>query len=289
MKKIIIVLLSLLVLCGCSNSNLSHVSNGEEVLYEGPDGISLSKDELYQYEKQFDIKSALSSSLISKIAEKEGVNIKDIQKNAEDYIDGMIEQGYGEFVTYYYGSRDAYIKDSTNYEAKRSLLKKNIEVDFDEYLTKYEPFKASIVYFADEESANNVLTYLDENESTFAYACTLNGYSSEVSETVYTNSNTEIPSEVRTWINDNSQGVSPVIKVTTVANDSNGNSKSEDRYYLVNLLSKDVNTFKDEFVDLMTSEIDENLVINDLIKKHKVTVHDQDIFDALHSQYEAVK
>lgn len=289
MKKIIIVLLSLLVLCGCSNSNLSHVSNGEEVLYEGPDGISFTKEDLYQYEKKFDIKSAIASSLIAKLAQKEGVDIDSIQKKAEEYIDGMIEQGYGDFVTYYYGSRDAYIKDSVNYEAKQSLLKNYVNFDFDKYLDEYAPFKASIVYFSDEESANNALAYLAENESTFAYACTQAGYAAEVSETIYTNSNTEIPSEVRTWINDHSEGTSPVIKVTTVTNDSNGNSNSVDRFYLVNMVSKDINTFKDEFVSLMTKEVDENLVINDLIKKHKVTTHDQDIYETLHSQYEGIK
>ena len=289
MKKIIVVLLSLLVLCGCSSSNLSHVSNGEEVLYEGPDGISFTKEDLYQYEKKFDIKSTLSSNLICKLAEKEGVNIDEIKKNAEEYIDSMIDQGYGDFVTYYYGSREAYITDSVNYEAKHGLLKNSVEAEFDKYLEEFAPFKASIVYFDDEESANNALTYLAEKESTFAYACTQAGYATEVSEAIYTNSNTEIPSEVRTWINDHNNGTSPVIKVTTVTNDSNGNSNSVDRFYLINVVSKDVNTFKDEFVNLMTKEVDENLVINDLIKKYNVKTYDQDIYEALHSQYEGIK
>ena len=285
MKKVIVALAALLLLCGCSSPYSTKVSEGNVSLYESPDGKAYTKQDAYNDAKKFDIATKLTNDLTLKIAKLEGIDTSSFKKEAEDYIQSIVDQGYEEFIAYYYGSKEAYIEQSVVYGAVSELAKKDIEADFDSYLASNNPYKAAIVYFDNEDSAKGVLETMEKDKQTFAYSCTENGYGSEVVETIYRDSDTDLPSEVKQFINTNESGVSPVIKVDEVTTDADGNSTTNSRYYLVNLVSKDVNTFKDEFLNLLAAEANQNEIISDSLKKYELTVHDQDIYDVLSGKF----
>ena len=87
----------------------------------------------------------------------------------------------------------------------------------------------------------------------------------------------------------NAAGLSPIIETSTTITDSEGNSVINPRYYLVNLISKDVEDFRDEFMDLVVTDVDSNEVISGLLEKYEVSIHDQRAYDLLTATYEVLK
>ena len=286
MKKIVLLISILLTLCACSSSHTTTVSDGDKVFYERPDKTTLTKQELYSYAKTLDVATSIKDNLVLKIAKLEGIDLDAFGKEAQEYVDEMVELGYEEFFVQYYGSTEAYIKDNISYSAATELKNRYIEANIDKYIKDYEPSKAAIIYFDNEESAKGTLETMKNENATFAYAATENGYSSEVVETVFTKSDTTLPSIVRDYVNrTNAPAVSDPIQVDQVTTDPDGNTTTNPRYYLVNLVSKDVNEFKDEFISTVSLELENETVIANLLKKYNFSVHDQDIYDLLSAIY----
>ena len=287
MKKLIISLLALLVLCGCvSSAPTVNVSDGDAVIFETPDNKAFTKQQLFDYTKKLEISASLKNSLIMQLAKLEGIDTDAIRKEAEDYIEDIKAQGYGDFITQYYGSEEAYIEGYVPFQTATELCTKYVESDLNAYVDNYEPFKAAVIYFDNEESAKGTLDTMNNSDSTFAYAATSNGYTSEVTETVFSNTDTELPSLIKEYVkNNDAPSVSPIIQVDEVTTDAEGNSKTNSRYYLINLVSKNVNDFKDEFLAVVTSELDQNTVVANLLKKYNISVHDQTVYETLKSVY----
>ena len=127
-------------------------------------------------------------------------------------------------------------------------------------------------------------------KNTFEYACSENGYSSEITETLYTDTDSDLPVDVKEWVlNTSEPTLSDIIEVSTTVNDSDGNSTVNTRYYLVNLISKNVEDFKEEFVSNIVSTMYKDTVINSLLEKHSISIHDQRIYELLKEEYEAIK
>ena len=290
MKKLLIVLAALLVLCACgSDDHSSRVSDGEEVIYTDPKGKAYTKQSLYEDMKLNDFTTYLSSSLITKIAGFEGLDLEELQKEAEEDAQAAIDAGQEYYLIYYYGSVDNYIKQMVPYKALSLLCRKEVENSFDTYVNTYVPYKAEIVYFDDLEAAQAVIEAVNSGENTFAYACSENGYAGVISETIYTDDDTNLPVEVKDYVASNQPGLSGIIETSTTITDTEGNSVINPRYYLVNLISKDVNDFRDEFIDLVVSTLDSNLVITNLLSKYDVSIHDQRAYDLLTAAYEVLK
>ena len=65
MKKILIVLITLLVLCGCSSGpTTTTITNGNDVFYETANGKKITKQEVYESAKKAEITTYLVNSTI---------------------------------------------------------------------------------------------------------------------------------------------------------------------------------------------------------------------------------
>ena len=290
MKKVLLVLVCLLALTACGSNHYSNVSEGTEVIYKDAEGNSFTKADLYETMKNNDVTDLLKINLIKKLANYEGIDMEEIANSVEEQTNGMIDAGYETFITSYYGTVDNYKKSYIANEALTRLIKAEVEANFETYKEDYNPYKAQIVKFDTKEAAQAVIDAVKNSENTFEYVCTENGYTEEVTEKVYSDKSNDLPAEVKEYVlNAKENGLSGVIEVTTAINDSEGNSSVNNTYYIVNLTSKNVEDFRDEFVTLVSENIDKDTIINKLLEKYNLEVHDQRIYELLKAQYEAVK
>lgn len=290
MKKIFLILVCIFTFTACSNEHYSYVSDGDEVIYEDPKGNAFTKEDLYETMKNNDVTDLLKIELIEQLAKYEGIDLDKITNDIEESTNAMLEAGYETFITSYYGSVENYKKSYIANEALNELIKANIEANFDTYKEDYDPYKAEIVKFDTMEAAQAVIDAVKNNESTFEYACTENGYSEEVVEKLYSDKDDSLPAEVKEYaLNATENGLSDIIEVTTTTNDSEGNSSINKTYYLVNITSKNIDEFHDEFVDMVVNEVDKDTIINELLNKYDLNIHDQRIYELLKSEYEASK
>ncbi len=290
MKKILIIL-TLVLLSACSSNHYSNVSDGDEVLFSNSDGsISFTKQELYETMKNNDVADLLKIRIVEKLGTIEGVDIESIKSEVEESVNQMVEAGYESFIISYYGSVESYKNSSISSEILVSLCENEVNNNFDSYVEDNDPYKAEIVYFDTKEAAQAVLDAVNNEENTFEYACTENGYTSEVTSTLYTDTDSDLPVDVKEWVlNTEEAKLSDIIEVSTTVNDSDGNSTVDTRYYLVNLISKNVEDFKDEFVDNIVSSMDKDEVVNDLLEKYEISIYDQRVYEMLKEEYEAIK
>lgn len=290
MKKLLVILSCLFILTACGSAHYTTVSDSEEVIFTRNDGSSYTKQDLYNTMKNNDITDLLTMRIVNKLAEYEGIDMDSIKSEVEESTNSMVEAGYESFITSYYGSVENYNNSSIANQALTALVKQEVESNFDKYVEDYAPYKAEIVYFDEKESAEAVVNAVKNEENTFEYACTENGYEGEVSETLYTDSDSDLPVEVKDYVlNTENTGVSDVIEVSTTMTDSDGNSTVTPRYYVVNLISKNVEDFKDEFITSVSNDIDSDTTINTLLEKYGFETHDQRIYELLKESYEAVK
>ena len=290
MKKICLLLICLLTFTACSSNHYSSVSDGDEVIYKDGSGNTYTKKDLYESMKSNDITDSLKITLINKLATLEGVDMDTITSEVEESVNALVDGGYESFIISYYGSVDNYQRSYIANQALNALAKSYVESNFNSYVESYNPYKAEIVYFDEKDSAQAVLDAVGNEENTFEYACTENGYDSEVSETLYTDTDSDLPVDVKEYVlNATDTGLSDIIEVTTTTTDSDGNSTVNSRYYLVNLISKNVEDFKDEFVEKVVSDVDKDTIINTLLEKYNFETHDQRVYELLKETYEATK
>ena len=288
MKKILMILLSLLLLCACSNGHDTKISDGDEVIFVSSNNKAYTKADLYSDMMLNDISSYLTNDLITKLAKLEGVDFEVIQKEIDDEITEAIEAGQESFINYYYGSTDNYIKQMIPYKALLELKKAYVLENIYLYVDDYQPFKAQIASFKDLETAEKVAKDLESGKE-LPEAAALNGYSEDVTTNLYFVSYNDLPIEVYDYISKGQLGQSEMITVTTSSIDEDGNDVENNEYYFVNFVSRDVEEFKDEFVDAIANNVDQTVVISNLLTKYEINIYDQRAYDLLTSTYEVLK
>ena len=75
----------------------------------------------------------------------------------------------------------------------------------------------------------------------------------------------------------------------TSSTDDEGNPVDETTYYVVNIISRDVSEFHDEFVDTMSLSLDTDIVTDYFFNKHKIKFFDQDLYKLMSEEYEVLK
>lgn len=284
MKKLLIVCLLALMLVGCGQKEAT-ITDGSKEIWIGPNKTFTAQD-LYNNMKNQDYTASIIASIERTMAEKEGVDIAALEKEAENEYQEVINSGYESYITYYYGSKDGYIENTVAGKIVDALKKIFINNRFTELVAEYMPYKAEIVYFNTAEEAKKVIDDYKAELGTFAFVASENGYTDVVEDKVYTDSS-DLPIEVKEAVqNAQTTGVLDVIQTSLAANDNEGNSIVTPRYYVVNITSKDANTFKEDFSDYYATQIlTADDVVNDFSKKYKVTIHDQTTYDLLKDSY----
>lgn len=287
MKKLFVLICLAFLLVGCSSNNSTKVSNGDELLWSGPKE-SYTKQDLYE-----DMKSAnnysdiISSAVLKTMAEVDGIDMEAEIKALEEQYDSYIEV-LGEYAVSYFGDKEHFVNAMLADNLVTRYLKNDIEENFDQYVNENNPYYGEIFYVSDEEMAKDIESSVKEGSNTVEFAASDAGYTEAISPKVYTDKS-DLPVEVKEVALNNEAPYFTILPVDTYAKDSNGETTTSTRYYVINIMAKDVNEFKDSFIDTLTSDTDNTEFIQQLINKHDIRFHDQSAYESFSSVYEGAK
>ena len=237
MKKIIIVLFTLLLLAGCSgNNHYSYLSNGDDVLFSGPN-TTYTKNDLYKSLKLANT-SGISSDILDKIAMNlEGIDMDQINADADELIETYQSMGYESYIIASYGSIEAYRKSYVSSLLLNELSKEYVRQDFEHLVEEKKPVKMQIASFASAEDAEKCIADV-QSGSTFDMAAVNNNAASAPASSVYTDDDTSLAFEIKDYLNSTDKtGLSSVIVNTTTSQGADGSTVENSTYYVLNVES----------------------------------------------------
>ena len=287
MKKFLLSLSLLMMLCACSNASDVKVSNGDEVIWSSSKETYTSQD-LCDDMKKNDYSSKIVTSILNKTAVLDGIDTTSTDEELSEGYDYYVEMLGQDTVNYYFGSKENYIKSYRTSEIISKYFEQEVLADYDSYVENYKPYKAQIIYFDDEAAADKTIETFKAGENTFAYAASEAGYGSEVTEQIYTDKS-DLPVEVKEVALNSAEPQCVKVITSAVQTDSEGNSVTKGRYYVVNIISTDTAEFKDEFVDhVVTNYIDSQATVANVLNKHNVKFYDQETYDYMKKAYPGI-
>ena len=290
MKKIIVVLFALLLLAGCSNKNhYSYLSDGDDLIFKGPNDVTYTKNDLYKSLKVSN-EDAITSDILDKIATKiEGVDLEALEAEADELIETYQSLGYESYIVASYGSVDAYRKAYISTLLMNELAKEYVRLNYDSMLEEKKPVKMQVAIFANEEDAQKCIDDVNSG-STFDMAAVNNNAESAPISSVYTDDDTSLVLEVKEYLNStDNTGLSTIIVNTKTATDTDGNSVETKTYYVLNIESRNPDDFKDDLIQLLASGLDSSTVKSYFLATHEIEFFDQDIYELMTTAYEVLK
>jgi len=290
MKKLLITLFAILLLAGCSSSSDSAalVNNGDEVIFEYGD-TKYTKQQLNTDMKKNDFSSIIIQDYMLYVAEKEGLDLTAHNTEIEESVKQMQESGSDALITYYYGSVDNYKKIALYYNVLNDFATNKVKENLDSYISEYKPYKAQYAFFDNKDAAEKLIKDVKAGGD-FATLAKEAGYTQDASAQIYNDKSESVIIEIKEFVNNaTATGLSDVITTSTTTTDANGNSVQTPRYYVVNLIDKDANNFKDELIAQLAAEIEETTIVNEAIAKYPLTIYDQATYEVLSAAYEGIK
>lgn len=285
MKKIILLIVLMFVITGCGKSD-ANISNPDGEIWISNDAKFTNK-QLYATLKNLDYTGFIVKNAINYVSEKEEINVDEIKTNAETTVQQLIDQGMEAYIYYYgYNSMDDY-KESMILDSIITELKtKYANGSYEDLKNEYKPYKAEIIYFDDIDKAQNVVNSVKDGSHTFVFAAEENGYTEQVNQQIYSDSS-DLPVEVKELIlNSDFVGVSDVVNSSTYTNDADGNQTITPRYYVVNVISRNADDFKEDFIQYLNSDVLQTKdIVNFYLKKYKFKVYDQRTYELLNTNY----
>lgn len=107
---------------------------------------------------------------------------------------------------------------------------------------------------------------------------------------VYLDSNDSLPIEVKKVINETDNvGLCDVIAVIESTENSDGTTVETGSWYVIDIVSRDAEDFKDEFIELMASDLDSATVRDYYFDKTAISFFDQDLYELMSEKYEVFK
>lgn len=279
MKKILITLFALLLLVGCSSKGYSDVTNGDEILFKGPN-TTYTKSELYKTLKKASAES-IENDIINKIAKNMNLDLTAVEQEADEMLELYKSMGYESAILAYYGSDDTFKQMYIN-DGIMSLVTGNyVDEKYDELIKTDKPVKLQLASFDNEESANKLIEDVN-NGSTFDMAAANNGYSQDTTASVYIDSD-DLIFEVKQYLNETDTiGLSSIITATNTDGTVN-------TYYVLNIISRDAKEFLDDYKGVKKETLSPTVVKNWLFENHDIEFFDQDIYEMMKSTYEVLK
>lgn len=280
MKKVITLLFALLLLVGCSSKGYSKLSDGSEVIFTGPNNESFTKNDLYESLKISSV-DAVENDILDKIAESEELDLTDVETEADGLVEMYQQLGYETYIIQYYGSIEAFKKYYISSGILTLLTNLYVEENYEIFKADDKPVKMKMANFETEEIANKVIEEVN-NGSTFEMACANNGYTNEVSEAIYLDSDSDLDYNIKEYLNStDTTGLSTVIE-------GSASNTNEDLhiYYVLDITDRDVDNFKDEYITEKVADCDSDDVKNYMFNKHDIEFYDQDIYELMKSEYE---
>jgi len=289
MKKIIVLLFVLLLMAGCSaDSHLSKVSEGETVLFKGPNK-TFTKQDLYKQLKVTD-SGAITTDIMNKIAlASADIDMDKINTDADELINTYKEMGYEDYIIASYGSMEAYKDSYISTLLFSELSKLYVKDNYDTIIGDDKPVKMAIASFDSEEEALKCIEDVN-NGSTFDMAAANNNSINTPSTSVYSDSDQSLVYEVKEYLNSTDKtGLSTVIVNIATSTDADGNQTEKKTYYVLNIESRNADEFKDEYIELKAAETEAETVRNHFMSSHEIKFYDQDLYELMSSTYEVLK
>lgn len=289
MKKIIVLLFVLLLMAGCSaDSHLSKVSEGETVLFKGPNK-TFTKQDFYKQLKVTD-SGAITTDIMNKIAlASADIDMDKINADADELINTYKEMGYEDYIIASYGSMEAYKDSYISTLLFSELSKLYVKDNYDTIIGDDKPVKMAIASFDSEEEALKCIEDVN-NGSTFDMAAANNNSINTPSTSVYSDSDQSLVYEVKEYLNSTDKtGLSTVIVNIATSTDADGNQTEKKTYYVLNIESRNADEFKDEYIELKAAETEAETVRNHFMSSHEIKFYDQDLYELMSSTYEVLK
>ena len=287
MKKLLVVLASLLVLVGCASAPAEiKLSSGDEIIFKGPDG-NYTKEDLFEVLK-LNPQNAIDSQLVKMIAEEKGITFDSFDKEAQDYVDLMSSYGLEESMISYYGSVQAFKELYQESLLEAAVVKSYIEDNFSKYASEDQPKEIQLVNFDDETIANKFIEDVNGGMS-FEQAAIQNNFEGDCSSFISINSD-DLIYEVKEYLySTNELGLSPIIEAAKDEVLTDENAEQKNTYYIVNILESNADNIKEDYIALKTESMSLTTIMDKLFEPYDVEFYDQGLYKTMTSAHEVLK
>lgn len=278
MKKVIVLLLSLIVLAGCSDG-YAKISDDSTVLFK------VGSEEITKGDVYASMFSNAGSYVTINGATQTVVNAEipvtdKMKQEAQSTMDTMANM-YGEMFEQVlqsngYKDADDYLNNGLvpSLQAKE-LYTKYVEENWDTYVAEKNPKKAVVLEFSDLDKANEAVGKLNEG-SVIEDVVKEYGVASNPSEQIIL-ADAKYPTEVMTALNGEASGEFTALSTT------------DGKVYVFKLTNSDPESFKDEVIaQLIMKEEVQTATIDFYIKKYELEIFDRDLYDMIelsHPEY----
>lgn len=287
MKKVLLITFALLILVGCSGEKgYSKLTEGEDIIFKSPDK-TYTKNDLYDVLK-VSSEQSIENDLLKRIATKLNVDFSKAEEEAQSTVDMYTSMGYEQLILQQYGSIEAF-KEMYMYSGiLNELAKLYVEDNYNDFVKQDKPVKMQLARFDVLENAEKLIKDV-ENGSTFETAAANNGYETECTPAVFLDSD-DLALAVKNYLNEtDTEGLSKVITDTNTSQDADGNDVTTETYYVVNIVSRNVDDYIDDYKAVKAENVDLEEVKTYMFKNHDIEFYDQDIYEIMKAKYEVLQ
>lgn len=278
MKKLLVSLLALLMLAGCSDAR-AMISTDEEIFSVGNEKVTSKR--LFDVMKLSDGGMTVVKSAQNKITEN--VADEDVKAEADKRLE-EIKEVFGDQLEERlkqsgYESVDAFMSQTVYPELKMThLLKEKMVTDFEALTTENAPRKARILQLENQEKADEALEKIKagENFDDIAKDYKVTGSPYGGSAKVHLLKSVQYPQEVADALKNATEPT-----LSGVLSDASDDSK-----YIVQIIEIDASRYQDETIEAFVGSKDiVNKYLAQLFVDNGFKIYDKDVYDAVAEKF----
>ncbi|EFY09284.1 peptidylprolyl isomerase [Erysipelothrix rhusiopathiae] len=278
MKKLLVSLLALLMLAGCSDAR-AMISTDEEIFSVGNEKVTSKR--LFDVMKLSDGGMTVVKSAQNKITEN--VADEDVKAEADKRLE-EIKEVFGDQLEERlkqsgYDSVDAFMSQTVYPELKMThLLKEKMVTDFEALTTENAPRKARILQLENQEKADEALEKIKagENFDDIAKDYKVTGSPYDGSAKVHLLKSVQYPQEVADALKNATEPT-----LSGVLSDASDDSK-----YIVQIIEIDASRYQDETIEAFVGSKDiVNKYLAQLFVDNGFKIYDKDVYDAVAEKF----
>lgn len=278
MKKLLVSLLALLMLAGCSDAR-AMISTDEEIFSVGNEKVTSKR--LFDVMKLSDGGMTVVKSAQNKITEN--VADEDVKAEADKRLE-EIKEVFGDQLEERlkqsgYESVDAFMSQTVYPELKMThLLKEKMVADFEALTTENAPRKARILQLENQEKADEAFEKIKagENFDDIAKDYKVTGSPYDGSAKVHLLKSVQYPQEVADALKNATEPT-----LSGVLSDASDDSK-----YIVQIIEIDASRYQDETIEAFVGSKDiVNKYLAQLFVDNGFKIYDKDVYDAVAEKF----
>lgn len=277
MKKLIIILLALLTISGCSQtiSGDAKISQEKEEIYFKYDGKTYTNNDAYQKLKAQNVSSFFDYLIAYKAVEVEGISMDEYIAEIEEQYQTMIDQYGEEMVNMYFGEKDSYINQSILTQAYTQYQTNYAEENIDTLISAYPTINVDYISSTSKTKMNKFLKNVKKSKDfNDAFEKTEFEESEAVVSGVTELNSVDLPNEVLDSFDTLKIGaISKLIEID--------NGDDSYTYYVVRVNGRDVkNEYQDDFINYVIQKGYIPTPTEIASAKHEIVMYDDDFNNA---------